>query len=299
MENIKPLYHYTTQTGLLGILQNKKLWMTDILYLNDSSEFKHCIDLVKLELESRKNLFGKGFSLFPKWEKMTIEEKKFHVYDDLEDILYLIHTDLDINLYVFSLSQEKDDLSQWRGYCSKGVGFCIEFDTEKILSITGEKKYTFQKCIYKQNEKMNLIKTRFDNLESLFELKSDDIDRKLDLKDKKLSELSDGDKIELLYYINILDISSQTKDESFEDEDEYRIVRQFRSDKIMYREGTSMIVPYIEESLLDEDGRLPISKIIVGPSPHPELSKRSVNRLLKSCGYDIEVELSKIPYRLW
>jgi hypothetical protein len=47
----KHLYHYTSQKGLLGILEHDNLWMTNILYLNDSSEFKHTLDLVKTELE--------------------------------------------------------------------------------------------------------------------------------------------------------------------------------------------------------------------------------------------------------
>ena len=50
------LYHYTSQKGLLGILQTKKLWMTNILYLNDSSECIHTIDLLKSEVEKRKEL---------------------------------------------------------------------------------------------------------------------------------------------------------------------------------------------------------------------------------------------------
>jgi hypothetical protein len=33
------IYHYTTQTGLLGIIENKELWATKIIYMNDSTEF--------------------------------------------------------------------------------------------------------------------------------------------------------------------------------------------------------------------------------------------------------------------
>jgi hypothetical protein len=58
-----------------------------------------------------------------------------------------------------------------------------------------------------------------------------------------------------------------------------------------------MLIPYVELDLSDKDGKLPINKIIVGPTPHPELSKMSVHSLLKSCEYSIEIESSKIPYR--
>ncbi len=39
------LYHYTTQKGLLGIIQSKTIWATDILYLNDTMELKYAVDL--------------------------------------------------------------------------------------------------------------------------------------------------------------------------------------------------------------------------------------------------------------
>src|SRR4051794_36310956 len=33
------LYHYTTQKGLLGIVESAEIWATDVQYLNDASEF--------------------------------------------------------------------------------------------------------------------------------------------------------------------------------------------------------------------------------------------------------------------
>jgi len=56
----KYLYHYTSQNGLLGILginskpSKPSLWMTNIFYLNDSSEFTYTINLVKQDLKKRK-----------------------------------------------------------------------------------------------------------------------------------------------------------------------------------------------------------------------------------------------------
>ena len=36
-----PLYHYTDEAGLYGILKTGSLWLTDIYSLNDPSEFRH------------------------------------------------------------------------------------------------------------------------------------------------------------------------------------------------------------------------------------------------------------------
>ena len=35
------LYHYTGAGGLIGLLEYKKLWMSNVEYLNDSQEVKH------------------------------------------------------------------------------------------------------------------------------------------------------------------------------------------------------------------------------------------------------------------
>jgi hypothetical protein len=38
------LYHYTSVDGLLGILRSKRIWATDIRFLNDRSEFFHAME---------------------------------------------------------------------------------------------------------------------------------------------------------------------------------------------------------------------------------------------------------------
>jgi hypothetical protein len=308
----KYLYHYTSQKGLLGILQSNKLWMTNILYLNDSSEFTYTLNLVESELENRIDKLSKkepvriSISTLEKWEKEDIDEKKFQVYNNLQshydDSTY---SGQFTDIYVFSLSQEKDDLGQWRGYCPKGVGFCIEFDSEKISSIIKNTNYSLTKCVYDKEEKENIVKLLFDDLESLFESSSKSESTFSSFR-TQVDDISDKDIIDILHHVRILQISSYIKHESFKNENEYRIVQivqnviqNTKSNETSYRHGNSMIIPYIEVSLLD-NGKLPISKIIVGPTPHPELSRLSVESLLKSEKYGgVKVEISKIPYRSW
>jgi hypothetical protein len=58
----KNIYHYTNSNGLLGILNSKKLWLTEFSYMNDPDEIQHGMKkyyervLVKLIeiLESKK-----------------------------------------------------------------------------------------------------------------------------------------------------------------------------------------------------------------------------------------------------
>lgn len=91
MENTKPLYHYTSQRGLLGILESKKLWMTNILYLNDSSEFIYTWELVKPELSKRKKLFE---------VLRTIGKEKYSNIDEKNIIHVILLSILLINIYL-------------------------------------------------------------------------------------------------------------------------------------------------------------------------------------------------------
>jgi hypothetical protein len=45
-----PLYHYTNQRGLLGIIRSKEIWATHTQYLNDTREFLHAMQAMRNEL---------------------------------------------------------------------------------------------------------------------------------------------------------------------------------------------------------------------------------------------------------
>jgi hypothetical protein len=252
MEPTKPLYHYTSQKGLLGILKDGKLRMTNILYLNDSSEYSHFFDL------------------FLKKHKLDF---------NVEGLLQSIKTGPDY--FVFSLSEKKDDLSQWRGYCSPTGGYCIEFDYTKLSSIIKESKgYKLEKILYSMEEKEEKFKSIANGLS--VEHDSKDIQKLI---------------------IRMSRVAPYIKDKAFDNEAEWRIIGdwwELESNDIKFTEGKSMIMPFIEGLFLD-DSFLPLSKIIVGPTPHKELSKKAVEALLNNskCVKNVEVEYSKIPYRSW
>jgi len=284
------LYHYTSQKGLLGIIQNRELWMSNIRYLNDSSEFSYTLELVKKELDIQiKSL--KTNELRGLFTEYTKSEIKNNILSLIKDVLNGYQDDNDINIYIFSLSKLKDDLNQWRGYCPDEGRFCIEFDSNKLDSIITNKGQQpgIIKCIYKKSEIKELLESLFDDLWK---------------QESSIEPIEYGNKGVKYpfgkFILNVLRISPRIKHESFSKELEYRINYISNVDEEKhYREGKSMITPYIKFSPTDGNSLLPITKVVVGPTPHPELSKSSVELLLKSNGYDIPVECSKIPYRSW
>jgi len=45
------LYHYTSTEGLLGILRNRQLWASNVLYLNDATELVDSVRIIRSLLE--------------------------------------------------------------------------------------------------------------------------------------------------------------------------------------------------------------------------------------------------------
>ena len=88
------------------------------------------------------------------------------------------------------------------------------------------------------------------------------------------------------------------KNPGFREEHKWRLVRLDEgSTSRKYRPGRYGVVPYIE--LMPQNGeKLPITRILAGPTADQSSTKRSIEMLLKDFGYAaVEVEVSTIPLR--
>jgi hypothetical protein len=146
------------------------------------------------------------------------------------------------------------------------------------------------RCIYRQDEKNELIDKLIDSLLE-FARRDDESQAFLDRA------------MRLITYIAV--IAPFVKDQAFESEEEWRILI-VRHDAVsdgltlQHRDGKSMLLPYIELPL-------PLSaqslrRVVVGPTPHPALSKDSAEEFLRSCIPDFpdnRVVNSKVPFRDW
>ena len=54
------LYHYTTLTGMQGILEAGVCWATDIRHMNDTTEGTYAVDLVQEVLAGRTDVLSRG-----------------------------------------------------------------------------------------------------------------------------------------------------------------------------------------------------------------------------------------------
>ena len=89
------------------------------------------------------------------------------------------------------------------------------------------------------------------------------------------------------------------KNLGFSEEKEFRFVFSplIKLPKVNFRVGAYGLIPYIEMKMLREE-KLPVKRIIIGPSKDRDLLKTGVYIFLENNNYsNIPIEFSSVPYR--
>lgn len=134
------LYHYSSNRGCFGILDDKYIRMSDILNSNDYEELQLFYPDVLFAIE--KLYINDPFEL---------KYNALHNIDALRELLDMTQRMIDDSLqkktfsnFVVCFSEKKDTLSQWRGYADDGKGMCIGFSKENL-----EKKCLIDHSIFR------------------------------------------------------------------------------------------------------------------------------------------------------
>lgn len=289
------IYHYTSLEGLIGIIESQSLYASNLYYLNDRKEYQHGIELI---LEIVRDL---------KREKLN------------SGILSKVERNIDLikqsERYVACFSSDGDLLSQWRAYGSNGRGVSIGFSRENIEDGFFSQLIHSNMILYDESDQRHSIRTQIELILNYFE-------EKMDLLDWK-----DFDPNFLIGKV-IIDFLEKTiavyKHPSFQDEKEYRLeyeldgkINKLNDEELIFRASNNLIVPYIKltskysDFLKNKKGgkelyeptfllkKLPINKIILGPSLEFSALKEAIKLLLTKNGYeDIPIMESEVPYRI-
>lgn len=268
------LYHYTTAAGLLGILEQRAIRASSIRFLNDSAEFLHSLRLAEAAMDH----LAPGWPAT--WEKV------------LESAIRTVLRDLaGVTIYVFSLSEHKDRLSQWRAYSQGGAAFAVGFDIPSMFTLIQRRNYLIGPCLYHRGEQERLVSAICQDVHDVF--------------DKWIRD-TDGDPsaahnhFALMFYVQFITLAPLLKDPSFEEEGEWRVISEpvWGSDsRASFRTGRTTLVPYRLFDLA-EDGLGKISELVVGPSPQPELALAGAHQLTASASLPIaQVTRTAVPFR--
>jgi hypothetical protein len=290
------LYHYTSNIGLMGIIEKNCLWVSRADFLNDSLEIAYLKEILHFIINEIENSFE------------GIVDKRDSTGSILKYIIAQLKSALKRypNLYlqyakqtfILSLSENNDSLTLFSNY-SNGDGYNIGFNRED-LSIESGDIVQAGKVRYNREDQENIIYNDIvDNYEFLIARLSN---RSKPPEDSEIS-------IEIRKYLNLinyklLNYSMFFKHPTFYQEEEFRIVfmidEQDEHRRINFRAFNSIIIPYIEIKL---KSRFPIEFITIGPKNNLDIAQKGVELFLSYNGYKIapppEVSIlkSEIPLR--
>jgi Protein of unknown function (DUF2971) len=185
-----------------------------------------------------------------------------------------------LNIYVCSFSTQKDQLSQWRAYSRDGGGFSIGFDTAYLEAFGKTQDFTLENCTYDEHSHEAEMEDLVNWVQNNRKLMVEDI------------------------LTRLMNIVPRMKHPSFSEEKEWRLANRIiipavPVSDICYRSGKSFPVPYRKLQMGDAFGAL-IREVIVGPTPHSDLSVSTADEFLRHKGIDdVHAEKSRIPYRSW
>jgi hypothetical protein len=267
----------TDAAGLAGMLREGVVWATDYRFLNDSSEIEHTRKITR-DLISDK-LFGSDDGHLKDLYQEAIRFQREEVFD--------------YDVFVFSLSQEKDDLSQWRGYARDGMGFTVGFCGTSLNDATSsdDAMFSFFEIEYdheSQVEAMERAVAAFEK-EALAMIKA---------------ESKDAAGIVKSAAKNMIWCSQQraavNKHQSFRGEREWRILSYVNaptnSDEVRSRVSGQRLVNYTELRLGHEN-KLPILSIGIGPGFRSAEQEAAVRSLCRDTGYSPDIYSADTPYR--
>lgn len=273
-ENNKTLmYHYCDENVLKSILENKKIWLSDIYKMNDSSEFEWARKVFVQVLKKNKHLF----------------EQEFRIY-----IISSVFSGDQVLPLIACFSKNGDLLSQWRAYTSDASGFSIGLSMQLVYEGLG---VNLNSVVYEKKIQSDLI------LETLKELHSNWL--MLDKDYKAIDFYAKRFSIDLHYFKNPTFFEEQeirvtrlvVKDESdnFIDVGGNSELKKIESLPILSRQRKGESIKYLELPI-DLPTQDVIKEIIIGPKNSMRIKDLKV--LLSNLGFpNVKIKKSKSTYR--
>ena len=287
------LWHYTDFKGLEGILAGK-IWASSVMYLNDTREYIHGLEIA---LEILQNQLQLAIARQGQFNGAAIA-----VTIHKQVLAAVAQRYQPVDIFVAAFSTKKDDLSQWRAYGRNGgpqfsVGFCptaLERRAIEYSSILEEVKYK-RKDI--EPEITLALQAPLDHIIGEW--------RDSPSRAPELAATSWAD----LIAANLKTLAPIYKDPTFEDEQEWRLIREQPTDMhdqaspLKFRQSGSLVIPYIEIPLCSlaagTAADSPIAAITIGPSPHPTHLGYAVAELATRQGLRVRIDTSAVPFRNW
>lgn len=286
--NADLVFHYTSLEKFISIIESQSFYFTNLNYLNDSKEYHYGVDIIRDVIK-----------------KYCVTDTNSAILDAvLKNIKHIYKSPR----YITCFSKNGDLLSQWRAYANDGKGIAVGFKTEKLGDFNAI-DISQMNIEYNKSTQTNVITEIVTISLNYFE---------------KTKEIFDWTRYDYEYLIATTIIETLEtfiptfKHPTFSEEKEFRIeycidgnMNKIEHHQLMFRASENLIIPFLKipysdvnnndsyDELSNLKKKLPIEKIIIGPSLNFDLNYESIQNLLLNYGYkDVEIVQSEIPYRL-
>jgi hypothetical protein len=283
------LYHYTSAEGFLGILASDAMWASHSRYLNDPSELVYASQLMGEAIEARLA------SCTPRAGEILRSTQAALARLGENDFIFAA-----------SFSEVGDLLSQWRGYGQFGGGYAVGV-RPRDLDLPGSLQgVALRRVEYDRDRQVAQVERTLD----LFCENGAGAEADARLQPNREGQAGVKADVQALY-ARLAVQAVFFKHFSFSEEREWRAVavvdQQGMPEEVKFRPTGGVIVPYITLDMRARSGpnlgRIPLGRIVCGPTLQAELSLRAVAMALREYGHNgCEVKLSKVPLRrheLW
>jgi hypothetical protein len=262
------VYHYTDGGAAGTILEEAKLRATNILYLDDGREMRHTVDFFRQAMELRLRSHPEG----------TTAELNGLIVRYLSEVGGTVPPDI----WIATLAANPDGADRWRpspdrGHCV-GLGFS-PIGLGRAAELAG---VLLAPCCYDDDTKISVMSRGLDLLERLYQRRG-----------KSTPRAADAAGPLVRYVVRELALfGAMMKRSALKNEEEWRLILCNPSQtavgarRIRHLAKPDYTSLYIDLDLADANGRLPIDEVLIGPSPHQEMTARAFRTLLYKHGYE-------------
>jgi DUF2971 family protein len=278
------LWHYTTGSGLLGIIESGTIHATHVACLNDSTEIRYASKLYRdalIELQEKNAEDADAHLFLNKVLEMTNEDPAIPIHAPSR-------------FFVACFSPQEDDLSQWRAYSDPGGenGYAIGFLARGLFNAPYG---TVLRVNYdKELHKIVAVETAEATLGFYRE----------GIQNKRAETAGQwADEFLMVWQELINRLAPLAKDDCFQAEREFRIVHELHVTElhqIRFKQKATLLSRYLPLTfplwMGTRSPMLPIAKVMIGPGRQQAITRVSVNSLLTQMGYtNIPVSVSVRP----
>lgn len=279
------LFHYTTASGMRGILDSTRLWATNYRFLNDVSEVSHGANLFESLIQER--LAKAQSEIVSEFLGRTL--RTANGFDGMLDC------------YIACFCERDDLLNQWRTYAGSGGGYALGFTTKEIGRRWGQlgraQDFVLRRVIYDVDQQKILLSEVIDKTMKVL----DDCTKGVSVAEANnlIARCCQFVRAEVANYL------LSFKHPAFSIEKEWRLCHVTApevEDHVLFRDGQFGLTPYVCLDVSPMAGinhdRLPLARITHGPTSNPENVRFALSKLLRSKNYNfVEIAGSTLPVR--